>query len=141
MEPSLNSIPPKISGVALARGAGRVFAVVLLILALVAWWRPWTEPAVFFKLRSVYEALFALLVLMPFTRITSLRVWKWCVLGLLVATVGFVFLSVIGVIFEYMAAAEDGERLGVPGWRGTLIFVFLLQLPAVYFERHPDALD
>lgn len=130
-----------ISGVALARGAGRVFAVILLILAALAWFRPWADPAFFFKLRSVYELCFALLVLMPFGRIESARLWKWSALGLLVATVGFVFLSVIGVIFEYMAAAEEGERLGVPGWRGTLIFVFLLQLPAVYFERHPDALD
>ena len=34
-----------------------------------------------------------------------------------------------------------GERLGVPGFEGTLIFLALLQVPVVLFQRKPDMLD
>ncbi|MGK0309380.1 MAG: hypothetical protein ACJAYS_000196 [Lentimonas sp.] len=53
----------------------------------------------------------------------------------------FVFLMIVSVIFDYMAAEANGERLGVPGFEGTLIFLALLQVPAVLFQRRPDLLD
>ena len=45
------------------------------------------------------------------------------------------------VIFDYIAAADRGERLGVPGLEGTLIFLALLQVPVVLFQHKPDLLD
>ena len=45
------------------------------------------------------------------------------------------------LLFNYMAAADQGERLGVPGFEGTLIFLALLQVPAVLFQRKPDLID
>jgi len=48
---------------------------------------------------------------------------------------------VVSVMFNYMAAADQGERLGVPGFEGTLIFLSLLQVPAVLFQRKPDLID
>jgi hypothetical protein len=48
---------------------------------------------------------------------------------------------IASVMFGYMAAADQGERLGVPGFEGTLIFVALMQVPAILFQRRPDLLD
>ena len=48
---------------------------------------------------------------------------------------------VVVVIFAYMASDARGERLGVPGFEGTLIFLALLQVPIVLFQRKPDMLD
>jgi hypothetical protein len=45
------------------------------------------------------------------------------------------------VMFAYMAAADQGERLGVPGFEGTLIFLSLMQVPVVLFQRKPELLD
>lgn len=45
------------------------------------------------------------------------------------------------VMFAYMAAAGRGERLGVPGFERTLVFLALLQVPVVLFQRKPDLLD
>ena len=55
--------------------------------------------------------------------------------------IGFVFLMIVVVMFSYIAAAERGERLGVPGFEGTLIFLCLLQAPTILFRIHPDLLD
>ena len=48
---------------------------------------------------------------------------------------------IISVIFNYIEVAARGERLGVPGFEGTLIFLALLQVPAVLFQYRPDLLD
>ena len=34
-------------------------------------------------------------------------------------------------------AAERGERLGVPGFQGTLIFLALMQIPSILFRKKP----
>lgn len=60
---------------------------------------------------------------------------------LCILSIGFVFLMVVEVMFAYMAAAERGERLGVPGFQGSLIFLTLLQVPTILFRRNPDLLD
>ena len=48
---------------------------------------------------------------------------------------------VVAVMFAYMEHAERGEKLGVPGLEGSLIFIALLQPPLVLFQRKPDLLD
>ena len=56
-------------------------------------------------------------------------------------SIGFVFLMIVVVMFSYIASAERGERLGVPGFEGTLIFLCLLQAPTILFRKNPDLLD
>ena len=60
---------------------------------------------------------------------------------LLLISIGFVFLMIVVVMFSYIASAERGERLGVPGFEGTLIFLCLLQAPTILFRKNPDLLD
>ena len=44
-------------------------------------------------------------------------------------------------MYQYIELAEMGERLGVPGLEGSLVFLSLLQPPTLLFERNPDFLD
>ena len=48
---------------------------------------------------------------------------------------------VVVVMFAYIESAERGERLGVPGFQGTLIFLALMQIPSILFRKNPDLLD
>jgi heme/copper-type cytochrome/quinol oxidase subunit 2 len=83
---------------------------------------------------------YALVLSLPFARMSD-KVWRKFYV-LLVAFSGlFVFVMVAVVLFAYMAADARGERLGVPGFEGTLIFMALLQVPVVLFQRKPDLLD
>lgn len=90
--------------------------------------------------KSIYFIFYGSLLNLPFARITQ-RQWKWVYGLLVISSIAFVFLMVVSVIFDYMAADARGERLGVPGFEGTLIFFALLQVPTALFQRRPDLLD
>ncbi len=100
-------------------------------------------PAWFFEARAFFEVFLICVLLLPFTRIAAVsrKAWLFAFVGLVLTCVLFTFLRVIGVMFDAIAAVEAGERLGVPGWSGTLIFVVLSQVPTVLFLRYPDQLD
>ena len=126
-------------GVRYARLAGRLLGLILLCMgvgSLVI-----NHSSSFFAfLKAAYFILYGSLLNMPFTRISQSQ-WKWVYGLLVVSSIAFVFLMIVSVIFDYMAADARGERLGVPGFEGTLIFFALLQVPAVFFQRKPDLLD
>lgn len=125
-------------GVNYGRIAGRFLGLVLICMGL------WTllahSEATFPLIKAIYFIGYGSLLNIPFTRIAQKR-WKWLYGLLVVSSIGFVFLMVIAVIFDYIAADARGERLGVPGFEGTLIFIALLQVPLVLFQRRPDLLD
>ena len=128
------------AGVRYARLAGRLLGAVLIALGIwgLAAWDGGGDA--FARFRQGFFVLFGLLVNLPFPRLGH-RAWRYA-FGLLIAfSVAFVFLMIGTVMFDYMAAAERGERLGVPGFEGTLVFLALLQPPAVLFQRRPDLLD
>lgn len=127
------------AGVRYARIVGRILGAVLIAQGV---WGLAAEGGAdaFARFRHVFFLLFGLLVNAPFPRLGN-RGWRYA-FGLLVAfSVAFVFLMIGTVMFDYMAAAERGERLGVPGFEGALVFLALLQPPAVLFQRRPDLLD
>jgi hypothetical protein len=134
-EISKNQIP---DGVRYARLTGRLLGVFLICmgtLSLVA-----SLSGSFDCFKAVYFVVYGSLLNLPFDRMAK-RPWKWS-FGLLIASsIAFVFVMIISVIFDYMAADARGERLGVPGFEGTLIFFALLQVPAVLFQRNPDLLN
>ena len=125
-------------GVRYARLAGRALGILLICMGIISFAGKMGSSFVVFK--AVYFVAYGSLLNLPFNRVASQH-WKW-VYGLLtVSSVAFVFLMVVSVIFDYMAADARGERLGVPGFEGTLIFFALLQVPVVLFQRNPDLLD
>ncbi|MCH2154838.1 MAG: hypothetical protein MK080_02420 [Opitutales bacterium] len=128
-------------GVIWARRAG------FLLGLFYALWGPWTSLAVGSAagwphwLRSGFIVILGIMLMLPFAQFKKSKMWKSAFGTLCVCCIAFVFVMVISVMFDYMAAAERDERLGVPGFEGTLIFLTLMQPPAVLFQRRPDFLD
>lgn len=90
--------------------------------------------------QAAYFIVFGLVVQLPYQKLSA-RAWKVSFAVLCLLSAGFVFVMVVSVMFSYMEYAERGERLGVPGLEGTLVFISLLQPPLVLFQRKPDLLD
>ncbi|MBC2600827.1 hypothetical protein [Puniceicoccus vermicola] len=101
------------------------------------------DPPWFFRVRAGLEILLGLILLLPFQKIGQKfpRLWTKAFLVLLIVCVAFVFLRVIGVLFEARAVEALGGELGLPAWSGTLIFLVLAQVPVVLFQRFPDQMD
>lgn len=125
-------------GVRYARWSGHALGVILICAAIVSAIRG--LEGFFDSFKAGYFIAFGIVLNMPFARISEAR-WKWAYGLLVFCSVAFVFLMVVAVMFNYMEAADRGERLGVPGLEGTLIFLALMQVPAVLFQRKPDLID
>jgi len=124
-------------GLRYGRIAGHVLTLLLLTLGLSALVK---GTGVFETFKGVYFIAYGIVLSLPFARLPD-KSWRCC-FGLLAGLSAlFVFLMVVVVIFAYMASDARGERLGVPGFEGTLIFLALLQVPVVLFQRKPDMLD
>ena len=131
--------PATLRGLSCARWAGHVLALVLIVFGLVGLTA--SEPVGGFDLfKCIYFILYGVVLSLPFAKMVDAR-WKPCYILLVALSALFVFVMVVAVMFAYMAAADRGERLGVPGLEGTLIFLALLQVPVVLFQRKPDLLD
>jgi hypothetical protein len=125
-------------GVRYARYAGHALGLILICMAILSAIRG--LQGIFGNLKAAYFIVYAVVLNIPFTRISEYR-WKPIYALLVVCSAAFVFIMVVSVMFSYIEAADRGERLGVPGLEGTLIFIALLQVPAVLFQRKPDLLD
>lgn len=124
-------------GLRYGRIAGHVLTLLLLTLGLSALVK---GSGVFATFKGIYFIAYSIVISLPFSRLSD-KHWRWG-FGLLVGLSAlFVFVMVVVVIFAYMASDARGERLGVPGFEGTLIFLALLQVPVVLFQRKPDMLD
>jgi hypothetical protein len=122
---------------AYARIGGHVLSVLLLALGITALIQGQGSFDIF---KGLYFVVYALVLSLPYGRV-SYAAWKPCYILLVLLSAAFVFVMVAVVMFAYMAAAERGEKLGVPGFEGTLIFLALLQVPVVLFQRKPELLD
>lgn len=127
-------------GMEYARYSGYLFSALLLILAISEFRSLSTESTGFSYFKLFYYSLLALWVQLPYQKLTA-SAWRISYGGLVLLSIGFVFLMIVVVMFSYIASAERGERLGVPGFEGTLIFLCLLQAPTILFRKNPDLLD
>ena len=125
-------------GLTYARLAGRALGAALLMWALLFLLRGHTSW--FESIQAVYYLVFGLLLNLPFQRLNE-RLWTPACIALTALAAGFVFIMIVSVMFAYMALAEQGKKLGVPGLEGSLIFIALLQPPVVLFRRKPDLLN
>ena len=127
-------------GLNYARWGGYLFSLLLLILAINEFRSITAESTAFTYFKLFYYSLLALWVQLPYPKLSA-SAWRFCYGALVLLSIGFVFLMIVVVMFSYISAAERGERLGVPGFEGTLIFLCLLQAPTILFRKHPDLLD
>ena len=127
-------------GLNYARWGGYLLSLLLLILAFSELRSITVESTAFTYFKLCYYSLLALWVQLPYQKLSG-RAWHIGYGALVLLSIGFVFLMIVVVMFSYIASAERGERLGVPGFEGTLIFLCLLQAPTILFRKHPDLLD
>lgn len=92
-------------------------------------------------LTSVYTLIYAIWMVFPWVRIRSGKVWKTGMIGYIILSFFFVFLMIGNIMVDASAAGAAGERLGVPGFEGMLIFFSLAQIPGILFERHPEMMS
>lgn len=127
-------------GLKYAKWGGYLLNALLLILIINLLFSQNVENNLFKWVKIVYFSALIGVLQIPFVSIKS-KIFKIFFSILCLLSIGFVFLMVVEVMFAYMAAAERGERLGVPGFQGSLIFLTLLQVPTILFRRNPDLLD
>ncbi|MEN8663097.1 MAG: hypothetical protein ABF330_11475 [Lentimonas sp.] len=127
-----------IDGLRYARWSGHLLGIFLIAFALKNVLS--VSMDTFTIIQSIYFVLHGCLLNVPFTKVSESS-WKLVFGALVVLSVLFVFLMIATVMFAYIAADARGERLGVPGFEGTLIFLALMQVPVVLFQRKPDMLD
>ena len=130
--------PTTVRGLCYARWAGHFLSLLLIVIGLAGLTA--SSMTTFLLFKSTYFLLYGVVLSLPFAKMSD-RNWRRCYILLVALSVFFVFVMVAVVMFAYMAAADRGERLGVPGFEGTLIFLALLQVPVVLFQRKPDLLD
>ncbi|MGB0409687.1 MAG: hypothetical protein ACPGIC_06785 [Opitutales bacterium] len=127
----------KLKGLQYARWAGRAMGLGLLFMGFFGLS---DGEGRFEAFKGLYWMVYGLVLLLPFERLRE-KFWRPGFVVLAALSALFVFVMVVHVMFAYMAAAEVGEKLGVPGLEGSLIFLGLLQVPVVLFQHKPDLLD
>ncbi len=136
------AVPPSVpDGVRYARRAGLVLGLLLLGFAARELLRELGPTVQTRWINAAFITAFAFLQLVPWSRLRDERVWKRCYIAFCALTALFVFAMVIKVIFEYKDYYAVNRKMTIPGFQGLLIFLALMQPPAVLFERKPDLLD
>ena len=85
-----------------------------------------------------YCSIYSVWMLLPWVKWSNPNVWKTGMIGFTVLSFFFVFLLIANVMVDASIAGAAGERLGVPGFEGTIMFFSLSQIPAMLFRRHPE---
>lgn len=147
----------------LARALGIGTGIFLLLwgpLSLTRWLG--TGP-IWTHFEAVYFLFYGLLLILPYSRARSDKVWKRLMIVLLAASVVFVFVLVFDVLYIanlyvenamhpadaatvtgtslYGNADDHGPPLPMPVLNCALVFLALMQAPVIYFLRHPEQMD
>ena len=129
------------TGLKLAKWGSYLLSALLMFVAFLEIGAGSPEEGMFFYwFKIVYFLIFSAWIQLPYKALSD-TLWKICFGILCFLCIGFVFLMVVVVMYAYIASASRGERLGVPGFEGTLIFLSLMQIPSILFRKSPDLLD
>jgi hypothetical protein len=114
------------------------------------------------KFEAGFDIFFGLLLVFPYGRIRSPKIWRRMALLLLATSLLFIFVLVFDVLYVanlyvenanpaappaeaekslYVYTDDSGPRLPFPVLNCALVFLTLMQAPVVYFSRHPERLD
>jgi len=114
------------------------------------------------KLESVFDIFYGLLLVLPYARIQSERVFRKLMITLLVSSILFIFVLVFDVLYVanlyvenaeptaapataekslYVYDDDTGPKLPLPVLNCALVFLTLLQVPVVFFSRYPEKMD
>ncbi len=148
---------------AYARALGVGVGLFLLIWAPFSLSRWLGQGPGFVHFAAGFFAVYGLLLILPYSRIRALRPWRLLLIILAVLSLLFVFVLVFDVLFvanlyvsnhdlathvpapgsvyDLSEESGTGPRLPFPVLNCMLVFLGLLQVPAVLFSRHPEWLD
>lgn len=129
-----------IKGLKYAKFGGHLLKILLVLITINLIFTEDINNQLFKWFKIIYFISIIIILQFPFQKLED-NAFKIFFVILCILSIGFVFLMVVDVMFAYIAAAEIGERLGVPGFQGSLIFLTLLQIPTILFSRNPDLLD
>ena len=147
---------------ALARALGVGVGIFLLLWGPLSLAR-WLGVGPFWaKLEAGFDIFFGLLLIFPYARVRSARLWRRMLAVLLGASLLFVFVLVFDVLYVanlyvenanpaappaeaekslYVYTDDSGPKLPFPVLNCALVFLALMQGPVVYFSRHPERMD
>jgi len=143
---------------ALGIGTG-IFLIIWGPLSLSRWLG--TGPA-WSHIEGVFDVFFGMLLILPYARIHSQKLWKRLMILLTAVSVLFVFVLVFDVLYIanlyvenanpqaapasaekslYVYDDDTGPKLPFPVLNCALVFLALMQAPVVFFSRYPEKLD
>ncbi len=114
------------------------------------------------RIEGVFDVFFGLLLVLPYARIHSQKLWKRLMILLTAVSVLFVFVLVFDVLYVanlyvenanpqaapasaekslYVYDDDTGPKLPFPVLNCALVFLALMQAPVVFFSRYPEKLD
>lgn len=154
----------RVQELAYARVLGFGTAVFLLVWAPFSLSRWLGQGPSFVTFEAGFFFIYGLLLLFPYSRIRPLRLWRALLIILAAASLLFVFVLVFDVlyianiyvdnslagahipdpqtsVYEFNEESGTGPRLPFPALNCVLVFLALLQVPAVLFSRYPQWLD
>jgi hypothetical protein len=149
---------------AYARLLGLGTALFLLVWAPFSLSRWVGQGPGFVHFEAGFFFFYGLLLIFPYHRIRSFRLWRALLIVLAVASLLFVFVLVFdvlyianlyvdnslasahvpepqGAVYDFDEESGTGPRLPFPALNCVLVFLALLQVPAVLFSRYPEWLD
>jgi hypothetical protein len=113
-------------------------------------------------IEGVFDVIFGVLLVLPYARVSSLKIWRRLMILLTVMSVLFVFVLVFDVLYVanlyvenadpsappasaekslYVYDDDTGPKLPFPVLNCALVFLALMQAPVVFFSRYPEKLD
>lgn len=92
-------------------------------------------------LESYFFLIYAGLLLIPWGRVESARVWNRLFALLCVASVLYAFAMITEVMAKNYLAQAAGLKAKIPVFQAILLFVSLGQIPCALFCRKPELLD
>ena len=104
----------------------------------------------------LFFIIYGTLLAMPWGHITRTATFRFAFGLLVVFSVAFGFLMVVDLMFQfpltwdrlgvadpnsiYQLKSEKGDKPAPPTFQGLLVFLSLLQVPTVLFQRKPELL-
>lgn len=139
-------VPDKetITGIKIARWTGRILGIGLIawgIYALASDFLLRANPGLTSFFKSLIFIGLGSLYLFPWKREITDRLWKRLFLLLILVTAIFVFTLMASVMSEHIAIAQAGQKAPPPMIEGALLFLVLIQVPTILFERNPHWLN
>lgn len=146
MSPDKIPYPDKetIAGIRIARWVGRCLGITLILWAIYVVITDFflaSSPSVALLFKPLVFVGLGSLYLLPWQQSITAELWKKCFLLLILMTSVFVFTLMASVMTEHIAITQTGKKPPPPMFEGMIVFLVLIQVPTILFERNPHWLD